>query len=48
MAMTSSVASDSGTVYKVQVGAYHSRLAAEQTASQLQQSGYPAYIATDR
>lgn len=48
MAMTWTVSGDSGPVYKVQVGAYHSRLAAEQTASQLQQSGYPAYIATDR
>ncbi|MDR3709759.1 MAG: SPOR domain-containing protein [Capsulimonadaceae bacterium] len=48
MAMTSTVTSDSGTVYKVQVGAYRNRLAAEQTATQLQQSGFPAYIATDR
>ena len=48
MAMTSSVASDNGTVYKVQVGAYRSRTTAEQMAGQLQQSGYPAYIATDR
>jgi len=48
MAMTASVTSDSGTVYKVQVGAYRNRLSAEQTASQLQQSGFPAYIATDR
>jgi len=48
MAMTSPVTGDTGTVYKVQVGAYRSRLAAEQAAGQLQQSGYPAYIATDR
>ncbi|HEY3331172.1 MAG TPA: SPOR domain-containing protein [Capsulimonadaceae bacterium] len=48
MAMTASVSSDSGVVYKVQVGAYRNRLSAEEAANQLQQSGYPAYIATDR
>jgi len=48
MAMTASVSSDSGIVYKVQVGAYRNRLSAEEAANQLQQSGYPAYIATDR
>jgi cell division septation protein DedD len=36
--------STSGSSYQVQVGAYRSKASAESTVSQLQQSGYPAYI----
>jgi len=48
MAVTESINSGGGAVYKVQVGAYRNRVTAESEVDQLQQSGYPAYIATDR
>ena len=45
VAVTESVNSVDGIKYKVQVGAFHNKVSAEQEASQLQASGYPAYVA---
>jgi len=42
--MAAAQSSSSGSSYQVQVGAYRSKASAESTVSQLQQSGYPAYI----
>lgn len=48
MAVTEAINSGDGALYKVQVGAYKNRQSAEDEVNLLQQSGYPAYIATDR